>query len=1065
MPGLRSFARFHAFLLISASVLALATFGLVGGDDGAYAATPAAQNGTVAPVDVSLRTGAHEAFDRMAFDARLGLSYHIERNGTEVRVVFDAPGRFSIKGGMKLTRVFDVKGGSENKTDAGPVVVRFRVAKEATLKDFTSGAAIVVDIYGPAAPQEALPPAVSSQPGPEKNGSDPESAMKAAKRDQKTKEASVAAPGVPAARVPPPLTPPSVTPAAAPAKKEEAAKTPPATPPLSASPPATDMPAVSAAPRPSVRSGLLATPTTGAAPGFGPMQDPELDSAPLLVAAFDPKITTGAVVYARGRDGVILFDRKITLDPQTLTAIAPLKTRLWPLDLPRNNGFRFRLPRGANLQATRSGTVWQIFFSRLNGDLTVPSNFVAQPDFALGARLLVPQADPPAPVRMIDPIVGDELILVPLRTTDAFSALRHFVDLTVLPAAQGLVVKPLQDKLSVRGVSDGVEITAEGGLRLSPRLDTAPYENDTSSVTPNKDQEHLKSVFDFNAWRGKDRDGFTKNRQALMQSILDAAPPDRSLARLQLARFYFAHGFGEEALSILSYLESKEPDLAKYNEFLALRGAAEVLAWRAQDGLNDLSAPGLADMPEAVLWRGVGEAEKRQWPEAFSHLMQTWSLLKTYPEPFLTRFGLLAVEAAIAVGNDEMAGQWLHTLERQTEDERAAGPIAYLKGALASRAGQADKAAAYWRDAAKGEDRLYKIRAELALIDLAVVTRSLSPAQAAERLEGLRFAWRGDDLEQDILTRLGGFYLDAGKIKEGLAAYSRAISLYPEGPFTPQIKQEMVQVYKDLFLGSKGNDLSPLELLNLYRTYASLRPDNADGLKMGQKLAEKLVSIDLLDQAADIMSEQLKNSTKNGLSVEDKTRLGTRLAGILLLDQKADAALTALDQSQPDAATKISEAQASERTILRAHALALQKKTDAALALLQNNDTQAAKALRADVLMHARRWKEAADALMAVAGPSGGKLDASKSEALLNAAIALSMVGDTTSLDKLAIDYGTAMRQTPQANLFSILTRPEKSLEARDLRGAAARVAEVDLFRSFLDAYRQNEDTSKKASP
>lgn len=1062
MPGLRSFARFHVFLLISASALALASFGFDGQAGLAYAAAPPAPS-AVAPVDVSLRTGAHETFDRLAFDARQGLAYHIEREKTEVRIVFDAPGHFSIKGGMKLTRVFDVKSGGGNGADATHVVVRFRVAQDATLKDFTSGAAIVIDIYGRAAPQEPLPPA----PGIPAKQMKGDSTV----ADKKTTEATPVP--APAARVPPPMTPPSVaTPTQTPSgpkpeKKEVETKA--VSQAVSSLPApvetAGNMPPVSAAPRQAVRSGLLVPPASGSAPGFGPMQDPEIDSAPLLVAAFDPKIATGAVIYTRGRDGVILFDRKITLDPQTLTAAAPLKTRLWPLDLPRNNGFRFRLPRGASLQATRKGTVWQIFFSRLNGDLTVPSNFVAQPDFALGARLLVPQADPPAPVRMIDPIVGDELILVPLRTTDAFSATRHFVDLTVLPAAQGLVVKPLQDKLSVRSVSDGVEITTEGGLRLSPRLDTAPYENDAGTSGARGGPEHLKSIFDFGAWHGNDRDGFTKNRQALMQSILDAAPPDRSLARLQLARFYFAHGFGEEALSILGYLEMKEPDLVKYNEFLALRGAAKILAWRAQDGLDDLSNPELADMPEAVLWRGVGEAEKRLWPEAFSHLMQTWSLLKTYPDPFLTRFGLLAVETAIAVGNDEVADQWLHTVEQRSEDNRAAGPIAYLKGALASRAGQADKAAAYWREAAKGDDRLYKIRAELALIDLAVVTRSLSPAQAAERLEGLRFAWRGDDLEQDILTRLGGFYLDAGKIKEGLATYNRAITLYPEGPFTPQIKQEMTQVYRDLFLGNKGDSLSPLELLNLYRTYASLRPDNADGLKMGQKLAEKIVSIDLLDQAADIMTEQLKNSTKNGLSTIDKTRLGTRLAGVLLLDQKADAALAALDQSQPDAATKISDAQASERTILRAHALALQKKTDAALALLQNNDTQAAQALRADVLMHAQRWKEAAEALMAVAGPPGGKLDASKSEALLNAAISLSMVGDTVGLDKLAIDYGTAMRQMPQANLFSILTRPEKSLEARDLRGASARVAEVDLFRSFLDAYRHSDSALKNAAP
>ena len=77
-----------------------------------------------------------------------------------------------------------------------------------------------------------------------------------------------------------------------------------------------------------------------------------------------------------------------------------------------------------------------------------------------------------------------------------------------------------------------------------------------------------------------------------------------------------------------------------------------------------------------------------------------------------------------------------------------------------------------------------------------------------------------------------------------------------------------------------------------------------------RNLAERLVGIDLLDQASAL----LEGLVKDALQGEDKARTATRLAAIRLLDHKAEAALTALNYA-PD--TNLPAELTNERLMLR----------------------------------------------------------------------------------------------------------------------------------------------------
>jgi hypothetical protein len=835
---------------------------------------------------------------------------------------------------------------------------------------------------------------------------------------------------------------------------------PQASPPQPQAQPVAATPKAASVPPPAAITKIAAAQTSPASSPISPPSSPisakkndqngvGLSDTPTLVAALDPHIATRTAIYQRADVGYVIFDHKLTLTPAVLASSMPLLVDLQQIEMPKNSGYRFPVPPNSELRATLDGTVWKIYVLRQQPDLPVSTTLVAQPDFALGARFLLPLPDAPDPIHFTDPVTGENLILIPLAQSEAFNIERRMADFVILPAAQGLVIKPMTDKMIVRVVSDGIEITAEGGLFLSRAIDTGASQQSSSKA---KAAAAGKSIFDFASWSGKPGESFTLTRQRLQQTIVDVPEAERNRARLELARFYFSRGNGEEAGAMLNYLSKQIPDLPVHADFLALRGATEILSYRADEGITDLSAPVLAGQPEIELWQAVGLAEQRKWPESEEKFAISESILTGYPEPFFSRFFVLAIEAALANGKDHEAADWLNFVSGAPHRPSIEPALSYLRGVLHAKAGRATAAEQSWQEAQHSNDRLYKVRAELALIDLGVSTGSLTPAQAADRLEALRFGWRGDDLEVDILHRLGQFYIESKNVKQGLNALAQAVTLYPSSPMTPKIRTEMENVFHDVFLGDLGKKLSPLDSLTLYQQYRDLMPSGKDGDAIMRNLSERLVAVDLLDQAASL----LEDLAKNRLQGEDKEHAALRLAGIQLLNHKPTEAIAALDLTAGD--NNLSLPMQNERTLLRARALSELKRDAEATALLKDNDSQGAKMLRADIAMHAQNWGDAAKALMDLAGPppaSGKVLSTEQANWLLNAAIAYALADDQTGLDRLAIDYSSSMAATTQNNTFRMLTQPEKTGQLRDLTAAQSQISQVDMFQGFLNNYRQ----------
>ena len=129
------------------------------------------------------------------------------------------------------------------------------------------------------------------------------------------------------------------------------------------------------------------------------------------------------------------------------------------------------------------------------------------------------------------------------------------------------------------------------------------------------------------------------------------------------------------------------------------------------------------------------------------------------------------------------------------------------------------------------------------------------------------------------------------------------------------------------------------------------------------------------------------------------------------------------------------------------------RKDDEALALLQGNDSPSGK-------LSARRYHDAraalgdaAKALLDLVGPPPKPGEVLSPRAVRTgwsiAAIAYSLAGDQTGLDRLAIDYSAAMADTPQNDTFRVLTQPEKTGQLRDIASAQTKFRTSICSRAF----------------
>ncbi len=768
-----------------------------------------------------------------------------------------------------------------------------------------------------------------------------------------------------------------------------------------------------------------------------------------------------AVFERLGRLWIVVDQKKFPISPQ----IAGNQAQGFPpferIETDDATAFVMSIPPGYTVRADGAGLLWRIYLADQlpDGDAT---NFVRQTE-GPQRSLLWPVKDAAKILTIPDTQMKDEITVVTVPSNKAYlNQVENFVEFQTLSSVTGLALLTRVDDVTLAQTNDGVKISTPRGLYISPQEEVAAAPTPLPKLEPKQDDAGEKNnetgftrMYQFDRWVmggvGK-RDENIRNIKAAM-----AGKDGQGLAAdsFTLAKLELANGYGAEAAGYLDFAKSLVPELGATPDFKALDGAARTLMGQYDKAFENFSDPALKEITELDAWRAYTLAGLEDWTQAGQIMPKDLSFLSDYPKNLRDNLALVLAEVALRAGNPSQADKIMELVEEKDLLPARQAALDYMRGESARQRGLPDDADETWRTLTGGADDLYRAKAGLALTALEAEQKKINADQAIDRLEGLRYAWRGDELETAISFRLGKLYIDKGEMLKGLTLLRQAASLSPQSQQAKEITAFMTQNYQDLFLTDRLQKLSPVDALSIHDEFSELAPVGEEADKIIQRLADRLVDADLLPRAANMLTPVIDKKT--GIAAAD---VALRQATIHLMDSKPDQALISLDKA--DVAmkdVKAEEAAAKRRAValLRAQSLASLKKPDdayKALAFL-DQDVEVLR-LKADVAWRNQRWQEAADALEELAGKSDIPLTRPMTEdqanIILNWGVALYLADNRYVLQSLRDKYYDAMLQTPLAKKFDVVTRPRQNALLADRDTITNIMNEIEIFKGFAEA-------------
>ena len=718
-----------------------------------------------------------------------------------------------------------------------------------------------------------------------------------------------------------------------------------------------------------------------------------------------------------------------------------------------------KIAPGISPAVWRKGSAWVVDLSARITRPDVDLELVTQQTSPQGPRVFVLADGIGKYIETYDPVVGDRLFIVPLSPLSrGLKMSRRFAQFEILRSAQGLIVRPLIDELEIRVMPDGVAITASQfkGLEVSKRQTVSGQTiSGGSQIDGLPKGLEPGRIFNLETWRQNTKpEEFLEMKQNIQQQISQATSIARGGPRLRLAQFYFSKGLAAETMGLLRTISDSDDEMARRPDVIALRGASHFILGRFLEAEKELDNKVLNGFSEAELWRGASNAAQGKWTAAIEHFARAGEIPGDYPRNFSIQLALLAAEAAIRAEDYRGAGVFLDAIAqgRPTIGEQAR--LNYLRGRVLYASSDTTTALNYWRRLTQGSDRWARVRAKRALIEHKLRKNIITRLQAIESLEQLRFAWRGDQLEFDLLRRLGELYIEEKDFPSGLKSLRQAVTFFPNNIAARAVSKKMTKSFSGIYTDGTSDAMTPLTALALYDQFRELTPVGRRGDKIIQRLADRLVEVDLLDRASILLDRQVRFR----LQGVQKAQVGGRLALIRLLDRQPGTALEALDES---VAPGLDPKLALQRKRLRARSVFELGDSETALKLINADKERDADLLRADIFWRTRNWVSAGkvfERLLGNDGQDGRRINDLSATLILNWVVALSMSEQGEALNKVRQIYSLQMDMTQYREAFRLITNKTEG-DIQDFRTLTDRFKEIGRFQAFLTTYREKLKT------
>jgi tetratricopeptide (TPR) repeat protein len=989
--------------------------------------------------EIKLRAGSYANFTRLVFDWPHDVTYQVFPGAGKMTVRFETPVRLDVSAISRFNPPW-VKNAAWH-LDGSATVAEFETDTDSGYHDFKDGTHVVLDVLSPKTDTTAYAP-----PGTEK----PQATAIKAITNAQAQAIIATADQVNGKKTPSPPPAPAPTPADTKTAKAAAdAKKPDAKIDAAGKNADAKKADIKKADIKQADSKPADTKQAAAKPA---------DTVPATPAALDEVQVTdshltphGAVVvfkgggakpnaiFIRGMTAWVVLENAPAFNSNQLTQqLGPFAAGL---EASSGNGMsilRVTLKQPAKIVAQSNGPDLKVTISADANASPITISFARNQDDPRRSSLttLVPGAN--EVLELTDPIIGDVLTVVPGNAGRAVPAERDYGEFAALPTASGVVLTSYVDDLSVKVANARLAITRPGGLSLTPpSMPSAETPAALASVDASPD------FLDFAAWGPLTGGSFLATERRLIQSAARLEPAKATRARLTLARFYLANHFAAEAMGWINLIQASDPGLRGDAQLTTMRAAADYMMGRYRDAHNDLAGASFDSDRHAALWRGLTESASGNWKEAHTYLEEAGPILKKYQPEWQAKAHLADAQAALGMGRLELADAALTRLPTTlTKDQTLEAELD--RGRILATESRYRAAARQFVEVENGGNEKLTAAAIFYQTSAALNAGAVTPKEGTEILERLRFRWRGDQTEMQTVRKLASLYFEQKKWESGLKTLRVATENF-SGDDARAAQDDMRAAFANLYLKGGADKLPPVESLAMFYDNIDLTPIGADGDEMIRRMVDRLVAVDLLGPAANLLSYQV---TKR-LDGVAKAEVSTKLAAIYLMDHKPQQAVDALHGAE---ISGLPDPDNHARMILEARAFAALKQWDNALDLIAVDDQPDTRRLRADIYWESGNWEVAgqkAEELLGASWSEPTPLPDNDRILVLRMAVAYSLASDGDSLDRLRQHFAPKMQNTTDAKAFGVLSQ-QIDMHGVAFRDAAARIASVDTLQAFM---------------
>ena len=759
-----------------------------------------------------------------------------------------------------------------------------------------------------------------------------------------------------------------------------------------------------------------------------------------LRITFPFAVQTSAAVFRRFDSLWFVADSKAPIDVRGIVQAAGPSIRGVESSAAGDSQIiRLRLDRPKLASLKIEGASWTITLGDPAPSPTRPVSIVRNILGGGRANVSIAYDNPQRVVRLSDPDVGDTLMVVTsFGPPRGLLRAQDFVEFRALASIHGVVIQPLADELSTEIGPDRIVIGRPGGLTLSlaAQAAQAPQSGQlarTAGFRP--------LLIDNQLW-GFDREAeFLPRRDQLIRAAAEAPDQKRTEARLELARFLLARDMYYEAKAVLDLAVDEDRVASEDPSAIVLRAIATILIGRTDEALKDLASPVVGNQQAAPLWRAIALMRQGKWAEAREGFRASEGAIVTLPVELQRMAIVEAARAAIEMRDFEDAKRLLNEFDVIGLPREMQARVSVLRGRVDEGLGRLSEALSAYRTAAASWDRPHAAQGRLREVILRYSLAEISRPDAVAALEELTTVWRGDETEIEALQLLAHLYTEEGRFRDAFRVMRAAMLAHPGSEMTRRIQEEAAATFDSLFLAGKGDAMPAIEAVSLFYDFRELTPIGRRGDEMIRRLADRLVSVDLLDQAAELLQYQIDHRLQ-GVA---RAHVGVKLAVINLMNRNPERALQALRSTRSgDMPTELR----NQRLILEARALSDSGRHNLALEVAAGMNGREIDRLRADIYWAAKRWREAAEQIERLYGERWrdfAPLSEPERADILRAGIAYALAEDALGLDRFRERYLPKMADTPDRSAFEIVTRPYAAASADFKEVTAAALANNPL--------------------